>query len=273
MKKSKTIGFERCFWQVKGVKTAIYSVGNDASKPLVLLVHGYSGNYFGLSFLTRELLGQWRVVLAELPSHGASEIVTMDQLTQIHAWYRQLVENVEAEFGEISLVVGHSYGCYVVAESAISRRIPTVLMNPLFKPTEIYLKMAKLSINSRLMNLVQNFWLISPFKALVLWKHRSLPALKNVLQDSVHAQGGYKRGCAQGQMLNVIFEKELFRPEKSCFRLVILGELDDFNQEFEDWEVVESFGQAKIATLPGGHLMPIELPRSVAEVINREILG
>lgn len=272
MKKAQTEDLTRQFLSVKGIKTAIYSIG-DVDKPLILLVHGFGGDYFGLSFLAQELVADWRVVLVELPSHGASDLAQIKQKSELQTWYRELIESLEAKFGKISVIFGHSFGCYAVADTEIIRKIPTILANPVFKPTKFYLLMSKMSLKSKIVGVMQNLPPMTLIKALFLWKSRARGAWRNIRRNAVHTKFNYRQTLAQSQMLGIVFEKEIFRQSRGCYKLVIFGEFDDFNQETAAAELEDLFGKTQTVTLPGGHLVPIELPKQVAQAITREMLG
>ena len=111
--------------QENGAKTSVYFQENS-KKPLAVLIHGFGGNAFGMSFLSQEMSKNWRIVLVELPSHGKSSLQKIENSADFRIWNAEIIARIEQEFGEISLLVCHSIGCASVS-GEISRKIPTVL--------------------------------------------------------------------------------------------------------------------------------------------------
>ena len=57
----------------------------------------------------------------ELPAHGKSSLNTFQNIQDFQKFYQKLISKLE-EFGEIDLIVGHSFSSYFVSDAKISKK-------------------------------------------------------------------------------------------------------------------------------------------------------
>lgn len=84
--------------------------------PVVLAVHGITGNHLHLGFVARELSTDHRVVAPDLRGRGASAAISGPFGMDAHA--RDLVAILDQLGAERSVVIGHSMGAFVATAFA-----------------------------------------------------------------------------------------------------------------------------------------------------------
>lgn len=92
-----------------------YWTHHEASKPSLLLVHGFTGSHEGFQYLV-QLLKDFHLIIPDLPGFGVSplphESMTLKHLGEL------LVEFTESlQLDSLPYVLGHSMGSLVVAEA------------------------------------------------------------------------------------------------------------------------------------------------------------
>ena len=67
--------------------------------PLLVLLHGISGDYSGLVPLAQELAKDFRLVILELPGHGKSDPTPLPGAAELQRWFNETLELIEEEIG------------------------------------------------------------------------------------------------------------------------------------------------------------------------------
>lgn len=258
------------FTDKNGFKTSYFFSKN--SKPTAVFLHGFGGNAYGLSFLARELSQDFQIILLEMPNHGHSDLINFQNLSEYQNWLRQILTQIEADFGQISLLIGHSMGCYIVADEQISAQIPTILLTPVFETSALYNFFAKITIKLPLFSVFQNFPLFSPFKGLAILRIFSLEALKNMLDNTLNSCIiSPKRLILQSKMAKIPLQKSLLSESSKNIFLVIEGSKDGMSLPISRENRQKFFPRAKFKNLHGGHILPIENPKLVAKKIRKAL--
>jgi pimeloyl-ACP methyl ester carboxylesterase len=91
--------------EVDGERMVGWSWGDD-DRPPVLLIHGWSGRAADMAAIAARLAGDgMRAIAFDMPAHGASA----GRRTSLAVWTK-ILPRMGARFGELSAVVGHSFG-------------------------------------------------------------------------------------------------------------------------------------------------------------------
>jgi len=82
-------------WDAKNLKRIeirhgenIASVWHTRSdKPLIVMVHGISGDHSGMVPLATELVQQYQIAIVELPGHGDSDMLPLPNAAALRQWF------------------------------------------------------------------------------------------------------------------------------------------------------------------------------------------
>ena len=89
-----------------GHTTSVWQTsGSDL--PLLVLLHGISGDYSGLVPLAQELAKDFRLAIVELPGHGKSDPTPLPGAPELQRWFNETLELIEAELGEVAAICAH----------------------------------------------------------------------------------------------------------------------------------------------------------------------
>ncbi|MDO4902373.1 MAG: alpha/beta hydrolase [bacterium] len=247
-----------------GLKTSFYISKKD-NKPLAVLIHGFGGNAYGMSFLGRELARDFRILLLEMPNHGKSDFLSIKKAEDLRNWNREIMEKIEQRFGAISLIVCHSMGCFSPSKD-FSERIPTALINPVFQtPSKAILGVKINSISA--IGALTNLPIFSPIKALFLIKIWRAQSVKNVFENMIFSFASPLKFARQAKMAQIPLSEPFFSGEYSAVSMIFHGSRDKLTLPLSKQNKAKYFPQTKIISLDTGHLAPIEIP----EIIAREI--
>lgn len=257
------------FVKIDKNRTSIY-VDSSQNKPFAVLFHGFGGNYFGLTPLAFELSKKFSIIICELPAHGKNSLEVFENISEFKEFYRNLIAKIQADFGEISLIVAHSFSCFFAAEDQISAKIPTVLINPVYSPSRSFLNGMRISNAFKLVMILSNLPIFSPPKALALQKIWTREATKNVFENIFHCQNSPRKLLTQQKLIPIALSGEAFRG-KNPASLVIVGRNDGTVAKFDERDFRKFFPDSKFKVLNGGHLLPMERPKKIAKVIFENI--
>ena len=110
-------GAEVTQFNVAGHRWSAVEAGQGADKPLVVLVHGFTGSKENWLPLMRELSKTYRVIAPDLPGWGGSERQPQGDYGPV-AQAERLAAFVRALPGKPALLVGHSMGGQIVGMMA-----------------------------------------------------------------------------------------------------------------------------------------------------------
>lgn len=101
------------------------------------------------------------------------------------------------------LLLATLFSSYFISDDEISKKIPTIIINPVFEPSDSFLAGMKLLNKSRFLMIFSNLPVFSPFKAATLQKTWSLEAkIKIFIKTCFYVktqQGIYSRKNQQSQ--------------------------------------------------------------------------
>lgn len=260
---------EHQFIQVNKNKISIYK-NIQKNKPIAVLLHGFGGNYFGLTPLGFELAKEYSIIICDLPAHGKSSLNSFQNIYDYRKFYQTLIIELESD-NNIKLIVAHSFSCYLASDTKVSQQIPTVIINPVFEPNNSFLIGMKISQKSKFLMISSNFPLFSPFKALALQKTWSLEASKNIYQNMFACQNSARKLLAQKKTIPIALDSNVFR-NTSHIKMAIIGEKDSTVKPFCEAKFRKLFPNSDFRIIENsGHLLPMEKPRQIAEIIFKNI--
>ena len=250
-------------------KISIYK-NLEKNKQIAVLFHGFGGNYFGLTPLAFEISKKYSIIICELPAHGKSSLNTFQNIQDFQKFYQKLILKLE-EFGEIGLIAAHSFSSYFVSDAKISKKIPTIIINPVFEPSDSFLAGMKALHKSNFLMIFSNLPIFSPFKAATLQKTWSREANKNIYQNMFFCQNSFKKLLAQKTTIPIALDKKVFK-NKNYIKIAIIGEEDSTVKEFNKEKFQMLFPESDFYILKNsGHLSPMEKPQEIAKIIFENI--
>lgn len=258
----------RSFVTVHGSRVAVYAAP-DNGKPTALLVHGFSGTYGGMTFLSEELRDDFRVVLIDLPCHGASDAVACRTRDELAAYMRAAAGTVSRWFGPIHWLIGHSMGTGVAA--MMQPALPgarVALICPVPTPSGAYAASMHLMQRSRAMRWLQGTQLLAIPRGMAILRHWRGGGFGRMCVNSWRYGGVSRQQLVERAGLpSLILTPEQFRG--AAIDLVIAGRSDTTAKERTSAALQAAFPSASVQLLPGGHLLPIESPSAVAAIIRQ----
>lgn len=243
--------------------------GEPSDKPLLLLVHGISGDHVGLVPLAAELIKDYRVVMLDLPGHGGSDQLPIPDAKTLQAWFDTVVEKIESQLGSITAICAHSFGCSAVISSRTLAKKKVVLLNPVPAPSGAYATYSRMIMDSA------HFWAHvynwPPFillRGMTLAKVRQRDALRRVRWVGLHSRPSFEQIVFQAGLVDMILDGSAYKHAKDGkVSLVVCGMYDTTARQRDTLDMEVVFGPTKTVFLKGGHLVPIESPDRVAHLI------
>lgn len=244
-----------------------------SDKPLLLMVHGISGDHMGLIPLAVELAADYRIALIDLPGHGKSDAVSISSAKVLQDWFDAIITKVEKEIGKTAAVVAHSFGCSAVLSHHVLTNHAVILLNPVPSPSGMYATYARMIMDSA------HFWAHvynwTPFvllRGMTLAKITTRDALRRVRWTGLHSRPTFDQIIFQAGLVDMILDGSAYdHTTEGHVKLVVCGMYDTTARERDTLEMESVFGPTRAVFLRGGHLVPIETPDRVAQLI-REVM-
>ena len=243
----------------------------------MVLLHGFPGNHFGLLDLAKKLGGEYRIIIPDLPACGQSEeLPGVHNLNSYAAWLAGFLENLSVPH---AIIIGHSFGARVAL--VFSAWYPNnvsklVLITPVVEERGFLAHLATLyyKIGEALPVSLQKEWVSSRFfKTIgdtILFKssnlglhkkiiHRDIKELKKIDQRVVIELFG------EFYSTNLISLGKKVRAES----LVIATDKDEIAMLPSVKLLVSNMDMVSLQVIKdAGHLVPLEEPSAVADIIN-----
>jgi pimeloyl-ACP methyl ester carboxylesterase len=244
-------------------------------KPLIVMVHGISGDYTGLVPLAEAMSETHSVVIVELPGHGKSGMVSRPNATKLQAWFQEILSEIEKDHGPATMVIAHSFGCSVVLDQHVLRTKRVILLNPVPTPSDMYARYARLVVkSSHFLAHVYNFQLFVGMRSRVLTKVNDAAARKRVQWVGVQSRPSSRQIVYQAKLVDMILDKTVYeRIPKDAVHLVMCAMSDTTPSQQDTLDMKAVFGnKTNVVYINGGHLAPIESPLRVAAIINEHMV-
>lgn len=258
---------------VRGREVAVWQSPILAERPTMLLVHGITGDHYGLVPLAYELSKEYNCLAIELAGHGASEEQAFSDASDLQAWFVEAHDAINREIAVIESVCAHSFGCMaVVGKSNAVRTTKTILLNPVPHPSGIYRQYAHLIVGfSSFWALFYNMRLFVFLRGLTLAKINTREARRRVSWVSKYSRPSYRQVIYQAKLVDIILDTTAYAEVKDRIHLIVCGLEDTLADQRDVLELETVFGRSPVLFLRGGHLLPIESPERVAQLV-RQVL-
>jgi pimeloyl-ACP methyl ester carboxylesterase len=245
----------------------------DDGKPLLVLVHGISGDHVGLVPLAVELLETYRIAMIDLPGHGGSDQIPLPDARTLQAWVDAMLMKIEQAVGSVAAVCAHSFGCSSVLSDATIKNRCVILLNPVPSPSGMYASYSRMIMDSA------HFWAHiynwPPFimlRGMTLTKLPSREVLRRVRWTGLHSRPTFDQIVFQAGLVDMILDGSAYDHAKDGVALVVCGMYDTTSRQRDTLDMEAVFGNSKVVFLKGGHLLPIESPDRVAKLIREAVV-
>lgn len=254
-------------------RVSLWRSPHGDGRPTILLVHGITGDHYGLVPLLIELSKTHNCIVVELPGHGYSESVILDNAAELQKWFNDLYILVEQRFGIIDAVCAHSFGCTaVVGENHYAHKTKTILLNPVPHPSALYAQYARIIMRfAGFWAIFYNWRMFVFMRSLTLAKVHGHDPHERIGWVSRYSRPSYRQVVYQAGLVDIILDTTAYSHVKDTVDLVVCGLDDTTASQRDSLELEAVFGSSLIKFLRGGHLVPIESPARVAALI-REVL-
>lgn len=234
----------------------------SSGKPLAILFHGFSGNYYGMIFLGYELTEHTNIIICDLPNHGKSGFMQINSLHELQDIGSEIIETLSQKYNTSKspvVILTHSYSCYMIPDNLKNAKI--MMICPVYEPSNSFVKTMHWSIKSKCFMFLTSTVLLAPLRLVVVQKYWTINSIKNSVENLFHSVNSLQQTWAQQKMINISFEaiKNRVKNTKVFF---ITGNKDIMIAKNSR---ESNSPQAKI--LKGGHILPIENPKAISEVV------
>ncbi len=254
-------GFQNQTLEVADISTAVYSAPSMTDeRQTVLLIHGVSGNFYGLVPLAYELRNRFNIVLVDLPSHGRSQNLSEDIQEKLDVWSENLVGSLGEAGIRVDSVLAHSFGCYLAPRMGCQK---TWLINPPAELRAFSVLYARLAYQTRaviapLYNLrwVERIrrWYMLPAQTGLVTQRLNWSLDKGVADKS-------QLLCQIAMMKEVLFQKRTFSSDYHAHGVVIS------RNDTVTKPTLGTLSTNKLLITDSGHLSPAESPEIIAKFI------
>lgn len=243
-------------------------------KPLLVLVHGISGDHIGMVPLAHELAKHYRVAIIEMPGHGKSDSIPLPNAQALQRWFDSAMVALEEKMGTVAAVCAHSFGCSAVLSGQTVERRKIILLNPVPTPSGMYVTYSRMIMNSaHLWAHVYNFRLFVMLRSLTLTKLRTREAKRRVRWVGWRSKPSFEQIVFQAGLVDMILDGSAYRHAgNGGVSLVVCGLYDTTARQRDSLDMEGVFGGAHVVFLRGGHLLPIESPDRVARLIRDTVI-
>ena len=253
-----------------------YWTYGDASKPTVLLIHGFRGNHFGFTSIA-EHLDSHNVIIPDLPGYGESQSwQTAPHTIEAYAdWLHEFCITINIEQ---PIVVGHSFGAtiaLVFAHTYGKEISQLILMSPVVSESSIRAAIGSIYYSSAkyVPSLFRRTYLINPISDvcanLMLFKTGSMRNRLRILSEGLHNTKKFHE--------NVIFENFAslqridpfsYAPSLTMPVCIIAGTDDVFCKPSDIQRLCSNITNITCTYLDDeGHLLPLEQPKRAASAL------
>ena len=256
---------------IRSAEVSIWRTRRSAKRPTILLVHGITGDRFGLVPLIEALSKDYNCLLLELPGHGLSQRIPLRDSVDLQSWFKEVYLAIEPNIGPIAGVVAHSFGCTAVVGDS-TRSSKTVLLNPVPYPSAVYAQYARAIMGfSTFWALFYNVRLFIWLRSRALAKVTSRGARRRISYVSRYSRPRYRQIIYQSGLVDIILDRSSYSHIQDSVDLIVCGLEDTTAHQRDSLELAGVFGSSPIEFLRGGHLLPIESPERIAYLIRQVV--
>lgn len=265
---------------VIGDKKVFYWQKNPEGKEVIVLLHGFPGNYMGLIDLANSLNHDYRVIIPDLPGCGLSETLTGQHTLENYAiWLNNFLEQVSAKH---TIIIGHSFGSRVALFFSFSypeKIKKLVLMTPVLKIDGLIAYFIALHCNvaKLLPKYLSKVWLSNGFyqkvSHAIIFKSSNPKKRQQIMEQDFKESKNIDHRVAM-EIFDEFYHSNLIHMASSSTSdfLIIAGDSDEIVSVNSIEELSANLINSKIEIMENaGHLVPLEEPQKVADLINNYI--
>lgn len=257
-------------------------VAAPASKPTIIMIHGFRGTHHGLLLIAKYLKGSANIIIPDLPGFGRGAHLKAYTLDEYVKWLHSFI--AKHSKGQAPILMGHSFGSIVCA--AYAQNYPKtikklILVNPigapaLEGPNRVMTKLAitYYKIGAKLPERIAYHWLAAKpvvrIMSITMAKTRDkgLRTYIHHQHDRYFSQFHSAQSVLQGFTTSVSHNVGDFAKQIPTPTLLIAGSLDDITPLSDQYGLVKKFPRAKLKVISNvGHLTHYETPEIVAKLI------
>lgn len=243
--------------------------------PLIVLVHGISGDHAGLVALAHELVKTNRVAIVDLPGHGKSSQVPLPDAATLKRWFNRVIIAIERDIAPIAAICAHSFGCSAVLDEQTIQRYKIILLNPVPTPSAMYARYSRMIMDSaHFWAHIYNWRVFILLRGMTLAKVRTREAMRRVRWVGWNSKATYSQIVFQSRLVDIILDGSAYvHARRGGVALVVCGMFDTTAIERDSLDMKAVFGGSRVVFLRGGHLLPIESPQRVASLIREVVVN
>lgn len=264
--------------ELLGSRVRYWEYGTRGDGPTIVVVHGYRGDHHGLEPVVR-LLPDFHIISPDLPGFGGSTPMT-DAPHSIAGYVEWLTAFLGALGFDDAILLGHSFGSIVVAH-AVAGGVSTpavILVNPIaadpakvagIGATKFYYGVAR-----RIPERAARAWLGNPLVVrgmsvkLAKTRDRDLRRFIHGQHHAYFSAFGSRASVVEGFDASLSTTVATVADGIEQPVLLIAGERDEVAPLAGQFELLETFPDARLDVIPGvGHLIHYETPDAAAHAI------
>ncbi len=257
-----------------GTSTTAVWCDAPSSKPVAIFIHGLSGDHFGLVPLAYELSGHYQIAIVELPGHGDSDQIPLPDVASLQRWFMATLDSIIQQIGEPALICTHSFASLAVLNEKILAKYSTILLNPVPIPSQSYIRYAKCVMWSSWVWAYWYSWRISVYiRGRIVTRIHTDAAQERVNWVGRHARTTYRQAIYQARLIDMALDVSAYQyASDGQVTLVVCGKNDMIPAEYTQQSMRTIFGSTTMIFVEGGHILPIESPSVVAQIIKSSMV-
>jgi pimeloyl-ACP methyl ester carboxylesterase len=267
--------------QKPGARPATQPQKKSATKPTIIMIHGFRGTHHGLMLIAKELKG-FTIIIPDLPGFGNGPKLKHYSLDDYVSWLETFIKDQHLPTPPI--LMGHSFGSIVC--SAYAAAFPTsiqklILVNPIGAPAlegpkKVMTKLAIFyyQVGTKLPEKAARPWLASKAIVRVMsvtmakTHDKGLRTFIHHQHDRYFSRFHTPQSVLEGFTTSVSHNVGDFAKKIPVPTLLIAGSLDDITPLSAQYALVKKFPKAYLKVINNvGHLTHYETPDTVAALI------
>jgi len=255
-----------------------YLDNDNPSQKVILLLHGFPGNHFGMIDLANNIGNDYRIIIPDLPACGSSDILEgKHNLKNYSDWLNDFL--IKLSINEV-IIVGHSFGSRIalVFTNYYPKKVKgLVLITPVLKVDGLLNRIISIyyGITGIFPKYLQKIMLSNGFGKkmgdLFIFKSADPKIHKEIIDRDIKEIKKTKPQVSI-EIFAEFYKFSLIPVGKEIKKdsLVIASELDMISPLGPIKELVRQIPKAKLEIMKKcGHLVPLEKPKSTSKIIRR----
>lgn len=264
------------YWEKNNLPAPGAGAGGQAQKETIVLLHGFPGNHTGLVDLADNLGIGSRIMVPDLPACGQSQDLTgMHNLKNYSDWLNVFLESLSIDH---AIIIGHSFGSRVALLFSLdypNRVKKLVLITPVVEVDGFIARIATTyyKIAGILPAYLQKIMISNGFSKkignMILFKSPDVTLRRVIVARDIKELKHLNQKVVI-ELFDEFYGSELMVMAKgvSAPVLIIAGDQDEIATLKSVTMLASHLKNSLLEVMENsGHLVPLERPRAVAEVI------